>query len=608
MAEDSSTLSDSPPPAPPAAHRDRFVRHANLMSILTIISRFAGLIRDKTCSYFVGIGTEWSAFWMGFQLPNLFRRIFGEGALTAIFVPIYTRTLEIDGKEAANRLASATCTLLVCVLGLITIAGEAVAIPLAFLAHEPNNRLAAALTAIMLPYCISVCLVAVLGAIGSVHEKFAEQSISPIILNGFWAAGAALPVVFAALFHDRPPDVATRTFWMAGAILLAGVVQVWLMRPVLIRGGIKLQYLLDLRHPGVREIIQAMLPMMLGMSAVQLNVYMDSQIAWWLSPDGHGGRAEFTLLGLKVPTAMGPGANAILSVAQRIYMLPVGIFGVSLATAIFPLLTRAASRAAQTAGGPVSSQPRLAGMLAYRSTGSLGDLTEFKRLLVAGLNKTFFLSFPASAGMIIIAHPLITLIYMGGKTGPAEVDRAYWASIWFCVGIWAFEAQMVLLRAFYALRDTKTPMKVAVAMIGLNFALNLTLVWFLREGGIALSTTIAASIQCFVLLAILRKRVGRLGLAVLRVSIIKGLIATAIMVEACWATTGILERVFATAGLAGATRTTQVWIMALVRLPVILVVAAVVFAAMAWLLGMPELKDMPLIGRWLRSAGNAEKK
>ena len=524
------------PAAAAPARPDRFVKHANLMSVLTIISRFAGLIRDKTCSYFIGVGNaEWSAFWMGFQLPNLFRRIFGEGALTAILVPVYSRTLQKDGKDAANRLASAVCTLLVLFLALVTLVGESIAIPLAFFAHEPNNRLAAAMTAIMLPYCISVCLVAILGAIGSVHEKFAEQSISPIILNAFWALGAALPVIVAAALHQQSPAVYQRVFWMAAAILVAGAIQVWLMRPVLRRGGVQLRYLFDPGSPGIREIVRAMLPMMLGMSAIQLNVYLDTQIAWWLSPDGHGGRHEFSLFGLNLHTAMDPGANGILSVAQRIYLLPVGIFGVSLATAIFPLMTKAAANA---------------------------DIPELKRLVVSGLRKTLFLSLPASAGMIVIAHPLITLIYMGGKTTPDEIDRAYAASIWFCVGIWAFEAQMVILRAFYALRDTRTPMKVAVSMIALNLSLNLTLVWWMQEGGIALSTTIAATLQCFILLVILRRKIGRLGVSSLGKSLAKGLVATGIMLLACWVAIGLLARLFGALHLEAASRTARIWIMA----------------------------------------------
>jgi putative peptidoglycan lipid II flippase len=269
---------------------------------------------------------------------------------------------------------------------------------------------------------------------------------------------------------------------------------------------------------------------------------------------------------------MNDGANAILSVAQRIYLLPVGIFGVSLATALFPMLTKAAARS---------------------------DTPEFKRLFVAGLRKTLFLSLPASAGMILIAHPLISLIYMGGKTGPEEVDRAYWASIFFCVGIWAFEAQMVVLRAFYALGDTRTPLKVALSMIALNLALNLTLIWFLKEGGIALSTTIAAACQFVILLAILRKRIGAFGADGIASHVLKGILATALMLAACWGASILLTLMFEKLGLIGDDRNKKILIAA-IRLPIILIVAAAVYAISARTLKMPEVAEMPIIGRFFR--------
>src|SRR5271170_2687464 len=172
-----------------------FVRHANVISTLTVLSRISGLIRDKTCSYFLGVGTQWSAFWMGFQFPNLFRRIFGEGALTAVFIPVYTRVQHQLGQEAADRLAKAVISLLTIVLLALTAIGELIVLPIALSgAVLHNNRRAALMIAIMLPYSIAVCLVAVLGALAAAHERFAAQSLSPVINNLAMALAAALPV------------------------------------------------------------------------------------------------------------------------------------------------------------------------------------------------------------------------------------------------------------------------------------------------------------------------------------------------------------------------------------------------------------------------------
>ena len=160
--------------APPAAASDRFISHANLMSGLTILSRVGGLVRDKACSYFIGLNTTWTAFWMGFQFANLFRRIFGEGALTAVFVPVYTDLLHKHGREKATKLANATLTMLVLILFGLTLLGEAILVPIARSERVSDaNRLAAAMIALMMPYCVMVCAVAVMGAIATVHEKFA---------------------------------------------------------------------------------------------------------------------------------------------------------------------------------------------------------------------------------------------------------------------------------------------------------------------------------------------------------------------------------------------------------------------------------------------------
>jgi putative peptidoglycan lipid II flippase len=346
--------------------KDRFVRHANLMSGLTIVSRVAGLVRDKLWSAYLALGTPFSSFTMGFQFPNLFRRLFGEGALTAIFVPIYTRIQKEQGQVAANRLAAATTSFLLLVLGGITLLGELILIPLALSnVITPNNAFTALMLAIMLPYCIMICLVALFSAIASVHERFTAQSISPIILNLVTAAAAILPV----MMYTAAYPIRKRVVWVAVSVLIAGILQLLQMMPTLRRCGVRLPLSMRFRSTGIGDVLKPLLPMIVGLSAVQFNVFMDGQIAYWLSSDGHNDNNFFTLMGHVVHLPLGKGALAKLFVAQRLYMLPVGIFGVSMATAIFPMLSKAATS---------------------------NDVPEMKRLLVAGLRKTLFLSFPTS--------------------------------------------------------------------------------------------------------------------------------------------------------------------------------------------------------------------
>ncbi len=535
------------------------------MSMLTILSRVFGLIRDKACAIYISQkSTEWAAFWLGFQLPNLTRRIFGEGALTAIFVPTYTRILKEKGQAEADRLASATCSLLVLILGSLTLLGEVILIPIALSpATSLNNRLACAMVAIQLPYCVFVCLVALMGAIATVHEKFRAQSISPIILNILMTFGAALPVWLMTASYPREK----RIFWLAVAVIIAGILQVVQMLPTMWRSGVKLRPLFSTQVDGIREIAKAMLPMMLGLSAVQLNTYFESLLGWFLSPDGHNNETTFKLLGLlTIYTPLQSGATGVLSVAQRLYLLPVGIFGVSMATALFAPMSVAAAK---------------------------NDKPEIKRLLLAGLRKTLFLSLPMSVGMILINRPLIALLY-----APDMVDRASWCANFFCMGIWAFEAQMVILRVFYSFRDTITPMKVAVSMIALCLVVNLTLIWPLKEGSFGLATTISATIQCAVLLIIMRQRIGRLGLRSLGRNIGRGLLATGIMTAAGYGAIYLLNH--SSLFMAHHERSTHIWLMILIYLPTLLIVCSITYAGAAIALRMPELGDVPVAGRYLR--------
>ena len=569
MADAQHENNSGSPATGPAKTGESFVRHANLMSKLTFLSRISGLLRDKTCSYFLGVGTTWSAFWIGFQFPNLFRRIFGEGALTAVFLPVYTRVRTESGQEAATSLAGTVLKLLSLVLLTIVLAGEAVVVPIA-LSHSvlPQNRLAAAMVAIMLPYCIAICATALLAAMASAHERFTAQSLTPIIANGAMILGAAVPVMILT----RHYPLQSRIVWVAAAVVASGAVQLGIMLLSVRRGGVHLsggRRIFDTAHkdvviPAVRQITRRMAPMIAGLSAVQLNTFLDSQIAWWFSPDGHGGHVHFYLFGRLMHAAMPAGALGKLSVAQRIYLLPVGIFGVATATALFPQLSRAAVK---------------------------GNMDEVKHLTRAAMRKSLFLSLPAAVGMIIIAHLLISVIYLGGRVNAADVNRAVWAARWFCAGIWAFELQMILVRVFYSLDDAITPMKVAAGMVLLNITLNLILIWPMQEGGIAASTSISAAIQCLLLLMILRRRIGPLGIRALRFDVLKTAVTTAAMAVAAVGLDRLLRQIPLLSDRHGL-------IAAAIRLPLVLLAAVVVFTAVARLLKISELRQAPVINRF----------
>ncbi len=542
------------------AHKAALTRHANLFSSLTLLSRIFGLLRDKACSYFLGVGTTWSAFWMGFQFPNLFRRIFGEGALTAVFLPVYTRIRKEQGQPAADQLARSVIRLLLITLTTITIVGEAIVIPIAMNhAVLPTNRLAAAMIAIMLPFSIAVCLVALLAAIATSFDRFAAQAVAPIITNVAMTLGAAIPV----WIWTRHFALADRIYWVAGAVVISGVLQALLLVFAVRRTGFRWRGAFALRSAGVREIVIKMAPMILGLSAVQLNTFLDSQIAWWFSPDGHGGRTTFSIAGLLVHVPMLAGALGKLSVAQRIYLLPVGVFGVATATVIFPRLSEA---------------------------GANQDAARTGELLRLGLRRSLFISLPTTLGMILISQPLITAIYLGGHVNAADVAQAVWTSRWFCMGIWAFEMQMILVRVFYAWRDAITPMKVAVGMVLLNITLNLTLIWFMQEGGIAASTSISAMVQCVILLFILQRRMKleKLG-EVVRMAC-KSLFGAVIMLAGGWAFFLLMQH-------SALLNTLPRWLASVVELMILVPTAALVYGLLMRWMHAPELADVPILRR-----------
>ena len=559
---DSHTESRLQPPAgvQPGTQRAALTRHANLFSSLTLLSRVFGLLRDKACSYFLGVGTTWSAFWMGFQFPNLFRRIFGEGALTAVFLPVYTRIRQEQGQAAADSLARSVIRLLLITLTTITLVGEAIMVPVAMNhAVLPGNRLAAAMIAIMLPFSIAVCLVALLAAIATAFDRFAAQAVAPIITNVAMTLAAAIPV----WIWTRHLALTERIYWVAGAVLISGLLQALLLVVAVRRTGFRWRGTVALRSSGVREIVKKMAPMILGLSAVQLNTFLDSQIAWWFSPDGHGGRTAFSIAGVLVHVPMLAGALGKLSVAQRIYLLPVGVFGVATATVIFPRLSEA---------------------------GANQDAARTGELLRLGLRRSLFISLPTTLGMILISQPLITAIYFGGQVNAGDVAQAVWTARWFCMGIWAFEMQMILVRVFYAWRDAITPMKVAVAMVLLNLTLNLTLIWFMQEGGIAASTSISAMVQCAILLFILHRRMKLEKLGEVARMAGKSLVAAIIMLAGTWTTFMLLEHC---AWLNALPR----WLGSVLELVTLVPMAALIYGLLTRWMRAPELADVPILRR-----------
>ncbi|UCD74243.1 MAG: murein biosynthesis integral membrane protein MurJ [Phycisphaerales bacterium] len=448
---------------------ERFERHARTVSLLTMLSRVTGLARDASISRIFGAGGLTSAFFFAFMIPNLFRRLFGEGALAAAFLPVYTQ-LNRDDPQTARRLASLTVSLLVTVLGSIVLLGE---IALFFISKQANHsNLAVWLLMVMLPYMPLVCLVAVLGAMLQVHGRFGPTAAAPIVLN-LCLIGTAVGLHFVlerdvtAADYDRHRLI--HIGCVAGSMLLAGMLQIFWSLFALRDQKWWSGELKAARDPMARVIRQA-LPMIVGLGVLQLNTALDGVIASYPTAIGP------TIFGIDYP--LREGAMAAVSFAQRLYQFPLGVFGIAVATAIFPALARLAD------DGPA-----------------------FAATVRRGLRLVVFIGLPASAGLILVRVPLTAVILQGGDFRPEDTERVGFILLGYAPAIWSYSMAPILTRAFYARGDSKTPMRIVMGVVALNLVLNCILIWTpLKEAGLAWSTAICSVVQVVFLVSILRRR------------------------------------------------------------------------------------------------------
>jgi putative peptidoglycan lipid II flippase len=490
--------SQPPPPPPPQApthpQPDTTGALASavwVISTLTLMSRVAGLARDVVTARLFGDAALASAFRAAYALPNLFRRLFGEGALSAAFLPEYTRLRQTDPR-AADGLATATLWLLTLATGILTLVVEAILLTLLLTTSDnPDRTLSFQLMMLMLPLMPAVCITAILGGMLQAHGRFGPTAAAPIILNLFQIAAGSL-FTFGIL-----TDRTTTAYAVGVSAVLAGVVQiVWSLHAL--RGRVHWQRAsAKARRRGIR-VFRRFIPAMIGLGAIQLNSMIDMIIAMWPLWVGP------TVLGIAV--TLDEKSNAVLSYVQSLYQFPLGVFGLAVATAVFPLLSRAAPRK-----------------------------DEFAAVLRRGLRLSLFIGLPAAAGLAIVREDLVYVIYSGGRGGfTAEgVQRGAAVLLGFAPGVWAYSLNHVMTRAYYASRNTHTPMRVAMLMVLVNITLNLTLIWPLREAGMAWATAISAMLQvtCLIALAPKHLRVAPLDGPTLR-AFARIILATALMAAA----------------------------------------------------------------------------
>lgn len=508
---------------------DRLARSAGVIGLATLASRLLGLVRDQIVAVFFGTGMAADAYAVATRLPTLLRDLFAEGAMSAAFVPTFSRTVQRDGKEAAWRLGSQVVNALLLVTGTLVVAGIVFAVPLTelyaweFQDDEPGKfALTVQLVRITMPFLLLIAVAAAFMGMLNALKRFFIPASSPALFNVVFIVSTA---VLVPIFARTGVEAALA---LGIAMLLGGVMQIAVQWPALRQEGYRHRWILNFSDRGLREVLFLMGPGTLGVAAAQINLFVNTTLA-----------------------THEPGAAAALGYAFRLMYMPIGIFGVSVATAAIPDLARHAS------GGAYDRM---------RST------------LSWGLRLMLMLSVPATLGLIVLASPIVELIYQYGKFDTGSTDAVAAALAFYAPGIVGYSVVKIASPSFYALQDARTPMVVSLITIGLNLGLNLWLHAWMGFTGLALGTGIAANVNAGLLLYLLSRRVG--GIEARRVwwSLVKIVAASLVMAAVAYGTHAWLRDLFPDTGA----------LMRVVRVGAAIGAAVTTLAAAAWVMRIEE--------------------
>ncbi len=468
-----------------------------ITSLGILTSRVLGMLREVAMASLLGMsgGGVMDAFVVAFRLPNLFRRLFGEGALAISYLPVLSATLERD-RASAWRLTTVLLAWLSVLLTLLVAVCEAACLALWWWSGDEGSRqLVLGLSAVMLPYLAFICLAAQVSATLHALGEFTVPALAPAFLNVGWLAA----VLWIAPWWTN--DKATQAYVIALTITVGGAVQLVVQLPALRRLGMRWDYNVNAVRDQLWEVIRGMAPIMLGLTATQFNTFINTVVAWGLTADGPTPQA-IGWLGGCVEYPLQPGAASAIYYGERLYQLPQGMIGVALATVIFPLLSRHAAR---------------------------GHVERLGRDLTLAMRLVLYTALPACAGLVLLAEPTTRLLFEHGEFTAADSRRTALMIALFGSGVWAFCAQPVIARGYYALGDRVTPLKIGLWGLGLNFALNLTLVWPLAEAGLAVSNVASAAFQTVALILLFSRRAQRLDWRALASTAAKTGLSSAVM-------------------------------------------------------------------------------
>jgi len=473
--------------------QERVIRSAGVVGGFTLLSRLLGLCRDVLMAAFFGTSPFMSAFVVAFTLPNLFRRLFGEGALSAAFIPVFVETLQEKGRSEAWKLANQIITLTATVL----LSAIAIGYLLIYFSCDSVSSqrisLILALLTVMLPYMLFICLAALSMAILNSFQHFAVPAATPCLLNMIWI-GAML-----FLFPLIGPSLYQRIFVVACAVLIGGIAQLVVQIPVLKRFGYRPTLNLNVSDRHVNRVLMLMGPAALALAITQFNVLIDRLLA----------------------TLISDWAPAALFFSERLIYLPLGIFATAFSTVLLPTFSSLAA-------------------------GRRYD--EVRTTINHSLRVLLFIMIPAATGLLVLAHPIISMLFQRNAFTQQSTNYTAIALQCYAPGLVVFSLAKIFVPVFYSMQDTKTPLKIGVITVLLNLVINvifiLTLPLRFKHAGIAGATVIAEAFYACTLAFLLHKRIGSPGWTHVITSALKMLAAAIIMGVTAWYSIRLIPPLF----------------------------------------------------------------
>ncbi len=444
------------------------IKSAGVVALSTLCSRILGLARDVLMASYFGAARTADVFFVAFMIPNLFRRLVAEGALTISFIPVYTETLINEGEEEAGALASRVMTVQWVAVLIIIAAGVVFAPQFMYFFFGRGDapgifNLSINLTRIMFPYLFFAGFVAfAMGYLNS-RGRFFAPAFAPVLLN----IGMISGIVFLTKLFEQP------VYGAAAGVIIGGVLQLGIQIPYMRKEGFRFRISLDFNHPGIKKIFSMLAPAIFGISVYQINTVICNMMA----------------------TSISEGSVSYLFYTNRLTELVLGVFIVSIGNVVLPEMSKLTA---------------------------MDDKTRFRRLFADSLSSAMFLAVPATAGLITAGIPIISVIFMHGKFTYNDVLLTYNSLVFASSGIVFIAILRIATPAFYSMHDTGTPVLSASVALIINLVLGYILMKTpMRHAGLALANTISAIAQMLILVSRLEQKTGGIDLSRIMRSFIK---------------------------------------------------------------------------------------